>query len=302
MGTGASMCAKRNQERTATMPPSKLPPTIRQRRLGAELRRLRELAELSVTEAGRLHGSTQSRISNIESGGYPVSADRVRTLARLYGCLDQPFVDALAGMTGGRTRGWWDEYREILPADSLELAELEHHAVAMRVACAIHLPGLLQTTDHARALFKDVVPPFDPPVVEHLLSFRIKRQAVIYGERPTSLSTVIHESALRMGFGGRKVARAQLEHLGDMSEREHISVRVVPFGSGSYPSSGSGIIYLGDVVPQLDTVQLDTDTASGYVGAQPQLARYRAVLDRLEVTALTPEKSRDLIHNIARSM
>lgn len=284
------------------MPPSKLPPTIRQRRLGAELRRLRELAQMSATEAGRLHGTTQSRISNIESGGYPVSADRVRTLVRLYGCADQPLIDALTSMTGGRTRGWWDEYREILPAEFLDIAELEHHALAMRVACAIHLPGLLQTADHARALFKDVVPAFDPPEIEHLLSFRIKRQAVIYGERPTPLSTVIHEAALRMGFGGPKVGQAQLKHLLDMSEHEHISVRVIPFGTGSYPSSGSGIIYLKAAVPQLDSVQLDTDTFSGYVGAQPQLVRYRAVLDQLEGTALTPEKSRDLMYNVTQSM
>jgi transcriptional regulator with XRE-family HTH domain len=284
------------------MPPSKLPPTIRQRRLGEEFRRLRELSELSATEAGRLHGTTQSRISNIESGGYPVSADRVRTLARLYGCPDQRLIDALASMTGGRTRGWWDEYREILPAEFLDIAELEHHALAMRVACAIHLPGLLQTVDHARALFKDVVPSFDPPEIEHLLSFRIKRQAVIYGARAKPLSTVIHEAALRIGFGGPKVARAQLEHLLDMSEREHITVRVIPFGTGSYPSSGSGMIYFKAEVPQLDSVQLDTDTFSGYVGAQPQVVRYAAVLDQLERTALTPDASRDLIHNVAQTM
>jgi transcriptional regulator with XRE-family HTH domain len=283
------------------MPPSKLPPTIRQRRLGVELRRLREHAKLSATEAGRLHGATQSRISNIESGGYPVSADRVRALARLYDCTDRQLIEALTHMTGGRTRGWWEEYREILPAEGLDLAELEHHAVSMRVATTIHLPGLLQTTDHARALFRDVVPRFDPPEVEHLLSFRIKRQAVIYGDRPTPLSAVIHEGALRMGFGGPEVARAQLRHLIDMGEREHITVRVIPFGTGSYPSSGSGIIYVVAEVPELDTVQLDTDTHSGYVDVQPQLARYRAVLDRLEECSLMPAESRDLIHRIAHS-
>ncbi|MFC9429960.1 helix-turn-helix domain-containing protein [Streptomyces sp. NPDC056987] len=284
------------------MPPSKLPPTIRQRRLGIELRRLREVAELSATEAGRLHGTTQSRISNIESGGYPVSADRVRTLARLYGCVDQPLVDALTSRTGGRPRGWWDEYRGILPEPHLDLAELEHHTRRMRIATAIHMPGLLQTTEHARALFRDVVPPLDPPEVEHAVSFRIKRQAVIYGERPTQLTAIVHEAALHIGFGGPEVARAQLEHLVAMGERDHITVRVVPFRTGSYPSSGSGIIYLEAEVPQLDTVQLDTDTNAGYVYAQPQLIRYRAVLDRLEETALTPTESRDLIRRVAQSM
>ncbi|SCF79007.1 Helix-turn-helix domain-containing protein [Streptomyces sp. MnatMP-M17] len=284
------------------MPPSKLPPTIRQRRLGAELRRLRELAEISATEAGRLHGTTQSRISNIESGGYPVSAERVRTLARLYGCADQPLIDELASMTGGRTRGWWDEYRGILPEPHLDLAELEHHTRQMRIATTIHMPGLLQTTEHARALFRDVVPPFDPPTVEHQVSFRIKRQAVIYGEQPTQLTAIIHEAALRMGFGGPKVARAQLEHLMEMSEHEHITVRVTPFGTGSYPSSGSAIVYFDAEVPQLDTVQLDTDIYSGYVEAQPQLLRYRAVLDRLEGSALTPGESRDLVQRVAQTL
>ncbi|MFI1888106.1 helix-turn-helix domain-containing protein [Streptomyces jumonjinensis] len=284
------------------MPPSKLPPTIRQRRLGTELRRLRELAQVSATEAGRLHGATQSRISNIESGGYPVSADRVRTLARLYGCSDEPLIEALASMTGGRTRGWWDEYRGILPEPSLDLAELEHHALRMRIATTIYMPGLLQTPEYARALFRDVVPPFDPPTIEHLVSFRIKRQAVIYGEQPTPVTAIIHEATLRMGFGGPEATRAQLDHLVTMSEHEHITVRVVPFGTGSYPSSGSGIIYCEAEVPQLDTVQLDTDIHSGYVGAQPQLIRYRAVLDRLEASALPMAKSRDLIQHVAQNL
>ncbi len=284
------------------MPPSKVPPTIRQRRLGAELRRLRERAELSATKAGELHGTSQSRISSIESGSYPVSAERVRALARLYSCTDRALIDALTRMTGGRTRGWWEEYREILPLGALDLAELEHHTVSMRIATAVHLPGLLQTADHARALFKDVVPPLSPPEIEHLVSHRIKRQAVLYGERPTPLTAIVHETALRMGFGGPKVAREQLDHLLDMSERDHIDVKVIPFGTGSYPSSGSGIVYFTAEVPQLDTVQVDTDTHSAFVDAPPQLARYRAVLNKLEGNALAPAASRTLIHDIARTL
>ncbi|MGA5817686.1 helix-turn-helix domain-containing protein [Kitasatospora sp. NPDC094028] len=283
------------------MPPSKIPPSIRQRRLGTELRRLREQAGLSVTRAGELHGTPQSRISNIESGGYPVSADRVRTLARLYGCVDDALIDALTRMTGGRTRGWWEEYREILPAGALDLAEVEHHARSMRIATAIHLPGLLQTPEHARALFRDVVPALSPPEVEHLVSHRIKRQAVLYGERPCPLTAVVHEAALRMDFGGPEVVRDQLEHLLKMSEHLYVDLRVIPFGTGSYPSSGAGIVYFAADVPHLDTVQVDGD-GYDFIDTEPQLIKYRAVLDRLEASALGPDASRDLIRRIAQSM
>ncbi|MFB7673484.1 helix-turn-helix domain-containing protein [Kitasatospora purpeofusca] len=283
------------------MPPSKVPPSIRQRRLGAELRRLREQAGLSVTRAGELHGTQQSRISNIESGGYPVSADRVRALARLYGCADDALVEALTGMTGGRTRGWWEEYREILPAGALDLAELEHHAVSMRITSVVHIPGLLQTAEHARALFRDVVPPLSPPEVEHLVSHRIKRQAVLFGASPTPLVAVVHETALRMEFGGPEVARSQLEYLLTASEHPHIDLRVIPFGTGSFPSSGAAIVYFAAEVARLDSVQVDGDRFE-FIDTEPQLIKYRAVLDRLEASALKPGASRDLIRRVAQSI
>ncbi|MER7787533.1 helix-turn-helix transcriptional regulator [Streptomyces sp. NPDC097640] len=280
----------------------KLPPTIRQRRLGAELRRLREQADLNATQAAALLGSSQSRVSSIESGGYAVSADRVRATARAYGCADQALIEALADMTGGRTRGWWDEYRDILPPSMLDMAELEHHARAMRVASVIHMPGVLQSRAHAHAIVSAVEPPLAPHEVEHRVSHRVKRQAVLHGEQPTPLIATIHEAALRMEFGGPSVAREQLEYLLAMSEREHITVRVIPFGAGAFPNSGQGIIYLCGEVPHLDTVQLDTDHGSEFLDTQPQLTRYRSTLDRLEALALKPTKSRDMIRRIAHGI
>ncbi|MFD7314196.1 Scr1 family TA system antitoxin-like transcriptional regulator [Streptomyces sp. NPDC059883] len=120
--------------------------------------------------------------------------------------------------------------------------------------------------------------------------------AVVEYEMVSSARTEQDASRVRLSLRGLDYSPCNDE------EHEHISVRVIPFGTGSYPSSGSGIIYFKDAVPQLDSVQLDTDTFSGYVGAQPQLVRYRAVLNQLEGTALTPEKSRDLMHNVAQSM
>ncbi|MDJ1133768.1 helix-turn-helix domain-containing protein [Streptomyces iconiensis] len=275
---------------------------MRQRRLGTELRRLREQADLSATAAGAQMGSSQSRVSSIESGGYAVSADRVRAMGREYRCADRELIEALARMTGGRTRGWWDEYRDILPAGMLDLAELEHHASSMRIASVIHLPGILQTREHARAVISDVVPPLEPYEVEHRGSYRIKRQAVLHGEHPVEVTAILHEAALRMDFGGPDVARAQLTYLLEMAERDNVTLRVIPFGSGTFPSSGQGIIYLGGEVQHLDTVQLDTDHGSEFLDTQPQLARYRHTLDRMEALALAPAGSQDMIDRIQRDL
>lgn len=280
----------------------KLPPTVRQRRLGAELRRLREQADLSATQAGELLGWSQSRVSNHESGAYAVGADKVRAIARAYMCTDEALIDALASYTGGRTRGWWDEYREILPRGMLDLAELEHHASFIRIVSVFHMPGVMQTTDHARAIITDAMPYLPLHEVEHRVSFRIKRQAVLYKNPPVPLTAVIHEAALRMGFGGPAVTRAQLEYLLTMSEHDNITVLVIPFGTGTFPIAGQGVIYLGGEVQRLDTAQLDTDSGSAFRDTQPQLARYRHVLDRMEACALKPAESRDMINHIAQSL
>ncbi|MEU5638222.1 helix-turn-helix domain-containing protein [Streptomyces milbemycinicus] len=282
--------------------PSSITPTLRQQRLGAELRKLRERAGLSTTAAASLLGVNQSRISNIEAGRYAVGADRVRAMARNYTCSDGPLVEALAGMTGGRTRGWWEEYRDILVPGLLDLAELEHHATALRIASVIHMPGVLQTTQHARTIFSEAIPPLVGYEVEHRASFRIKRQAVLYGDRPTPLTAILHEAALRMGFGGPDTTRGQLEHLVKMGEHEHITILVIPFGGGTFPGSGQPIVYAHGPVPQLDTVQLDTDHGCEFIDAEAKLVMYRSVLERMESCALEPAKSRDLIHGIAQDI
>ncbi|MBD0672909.1 helix-turn-helix domain-containing protein [Streptomyces sp. CBMA156] len=275
-------------------------PTLRQQRLGFELRKLRENAGLSSTAAAGRVGVSQAHMSRIEAGRYAVSAERVRAFARAYTCTDQSLIDALAGMTGRRVRGWWEEYRDILPPNMLDLAEMEHHATAMRIASVIHIPGLLQSIDQARVLASNLVPPLAPHDVEHRVSFRIKRQVVLHGQRAIRLTVIVHEAALRMGFGGPAVARAQLRQLIEASMRENVSVLVIPFGAGTFPGSGQSIVYCSAVVPQLDTVQLDTYHGSEFLDARAQLVKYQKVLDLMEACALSPAKSRDLIARVEK--
>ncbi|MFG2474282.1 helix-turn-helix domain-containing protein [Streptomyces fagopyri] len=277
-------------------------PSARRLRIGVELRRMRERAGMTAAEAARALGTTQGQMSNIEANRFGVSADRVRTLAHIYGCTDRPLVEALADMAADRTRGWWEEYRESLPPRLLDLSEMEHHATALRMTQVINIPGLLQTPEHARTLFRAVVPALLPHEIEYRVSHRIKRQAILFRVEPVPYTAIVHEAALRMQFGGREVAKAQLEHLGEISLRPNIKLRVIPFNGASFPTTGHGVDYFHGPVQALDTVEVDTAHGSELVDASGQLEKYRLVLDRMEEAALAPAPSRDLIHHIARDL
>ncbi|MEC4020536.1 helix-turn-helix domain-containing protein [Streptomyces sp. H27-D2] len=276
------------------MPP-RTTATARQQRLGAELRRLRERAGLSTREAGQKLGVDPARISNIESGRFGVSADRVRTFALGYDCSDTGLIEALREMTAGRSRNWWDDYRETLPSVLLDLAELEHRATEIRTAQFTHLPGLLQTTDYARLVFRQNVPVLPPPEIEYRLSHRIKRQGILYRDDPTPYTAIIHEAALRMQFGGADLMREQLVHIAEMSERDGVDVLVLPFSAGIFPGAGQTVVYAEGPVPQLDTVQLDTEHGSEFLHAEAQLVKYRTIMERFENASLDAASSRAFI-------
>jgi transcriptional regulator with XRE-family HTH domain len=276
--------------------------TARRLRLGTELRRLRERAGLSATEGARQLGVSQAQLSNIEASRFGVSPDRLRALARIYRCPDNDYVEGLIELATERKGGWWETFREVLPISLLDIAELEHHATALRSANTAHIPGLLQTTDHAREIFRQVVPEFARTDIEHRVSHRLQRQAILDRASPMRFHAIIHEAALRVPVGGSQVANRQLEHLVEQSERDHITVQVIPFAIGAYPGSGQTILYVHGPVPQLDTVSLDQSHGPALVDAEAQLQTYRILLARMESVALKPEASRDFIHNLTRDL
>ncbi|MBV1941915.1 helix-turn-helix domain-containing protein [Streptomyces sp. BV286] len=277
-------------------------PTARRTRLGVELRKLRERAGMTTTQAAALLGTSSGQLSNIEVARFGVSADRVRVMARAYSCTEPALIEALVAMIGERKRGWWEEYRDILPPKLLDLAEIEHHGRSLHAAHSMHIPGLLQTVDHAREIYRQAVPELSPPEIEHRVSFRVKRQAALYKDHAVPYQAVIHEAALRMKFGGPDVTRTQLQQLLKASEYDHVSIRVIPFDAGSYPGSGQSVYFMCGSVPALDTAQLDQSHGPVFIDSEAQLAQYRQLLDRLERAALDPAKSQDLIHDIAQHL
>ncbi|GAA2725731.1 MULTISPECIES: helix-turn-helix transcriptional regulator [Streptomyces] len=283
------------------MPP-RSNPTIRQRRLGAALRQMREQAGMSASDAAALLGVDRTRISNTEAGRFGISAARVRTLACNYRCPDARLIDALADMAQDHTKGWWEEYRGTLPAFFLDIAELEWHSTRLRNALTSHVPGLLQTEAHARAIFEMVIPELPDDEVELRVAQRLRRREVLERDNPPLYEAVVHESALRMQFGGRGVARAQLEYLLEVSGHDRISLRVIPFTAGGFPGAGQTILYACGAVPQLDTVQLDTSYGSVFVDSEMQLANYRRLFEKAEACALDEAASRAFINGIVKEL
>lgn len=283
------------------MPPRKAP-TARQCRVGTELRKMRLHAGLALAEAATLLSTDRTAISNTESGRFGVSGERVRAWAGGYACPDDAYVEALAAMAEERGRGWWEDYREDLTSGSLDLAELEHHAVGIRAVLIMYMPGLLQNEDYARAVFAEAVPELPPARRRRLLSHRLKRRDVLDRENPPNCTFLIHEAALRMTYGDSGVARGQLAHLLRESERDNVTIRVVPFAAGGFPETGSSTHYVYGPVPQLDTVQTDTATGPAFLDAETRLRNYRAAMDRVEDLSLDPRKSRDFIREVAQQV
>ncbi|MCK7625092.1 helix-turn-helix transcriptional regulator [Streptomyces sp. RS10V-4] len=277
-------------------------PTERQKRLGAELRKLRLAAEASTDYAAGLLGLDRTKISNMESGIRVITPERVRTLACNYACSDTAYVEALAAMADKQERGWWEEHRGTLPQGLHDIAELEWHAKRLLTAQTVHVPGLLHTEDYARAVFGAVLPPLSRLEIELRVHHRMERQRILDEDIARPYVGYVHEAALRMRFGGRKVTQAQLDHLCAASEHEHITLQVIPVECGVFPGAGHALLYAEGPVPQLDTVQLDSAHGPEFTHAEAQLAKYRAHLDWMAENALSPEKSRDFIHTIARQL
>ncbi|MBP0458664.1 helix-turn-helix domain-containing protein [Streptomyces montanisoli] len=284
------------------MPPRNNP-TVRQARLGRELRRLRERAGKASREAAAMLSTDQAKISHIESGRNGISEDRIRRLATFYSCDSTALVDALCSIARERSgQFWWDEYRGVLPPGFLDIAALEHHATSLQYWQPVTIPGLFQTEDQARALFDTVLPKLPTSEVDARVEHRMRRKKVFERDTPTDLEAIVHEAALRMRIGGRKVARGQLEYLLEASEWPGVMLRVIPFSHESYIDVMQTVLYACGPVPQLDTVHIDNAARESYRDSPAELAKYRTHFDLAEQASMEPDESREFIRHIAREL
>jgi transcriptional regulator with XRE-family HTH domain len=274
-------------------------PTVRQKRLGAELRKLREAAGMSGEEAAAALECGQAKISRIETGVNGVRPFELRGLLKIYGVTDPELTEVLVEMAkDGNRRSWWNLYGSVLPGLS-DLAELDSKAVSLHQWLIALVPGLLQTPDYMRTLFREGPCSYSAEEVEKATEARLARQEVLNKEEPPEYWAVLYEAALRAEIGGPKVMRAQWEHVIDLVEGGRIRLQVMPFSAGAHGGLDGDFLIYGMPVTGMDVVLFDGVAANAFLEHDDEVQRTKTLFDVLRATALGPGPSLDLIKQAA---
>ncbi|MFH8760583.1 helix-turn-helix domain-containing protein [Streptomyces atroolivaceus] len=234
-------------------------PTIRRRRLGAELRQLRIASGLKSKEAAERLMVSQPKISHLENGNRAASPRDVRALCAIYGVTDQQVIDSLMELAReSGQRGWWHPYGDL--TDSAYIG-LETDATSLHTYTPL-IPELLQTPAYAQVVIEESVPMPTSEQAAARLKVRLRRQHRIYDlTRPLHLQIVLDEAALYRVIGSPDVMREQLEHLNALSAEPHITLQVLPYTAGAHPGlSGQFSILQFTDSPQPGVVHLERFT------------------------------------------
>ncbi|MFE7120263.1 helix-turn-helix domain-containing protein [Streptomyces sp. NPDC057654] len=259
-------------------------PTYRQRRFGAEVRKLRELGGLSVAEAAGRLGMKPPYLSNVEAGRTGLSEERLRVLAQVAGDTNKALVDALVELGQRSGKGWWSEYRERLRPSLMDVAELESGAAVIFNYEPMFVPGLLQTPEYATATSRGGYARASRAEQDLDVEFRMRRQKVLEGERAPWLHAVIHEAALHASIGERDVMRGQLLRLVEASRLPNVTIQVLPFDGPV--AFGTSFTTIEPVVPELSTVIVAHIEKSLYLSEPEAIARYTDWFATLRQAAL----------------
>lgn len=267
------------------MPP-RSNPSERQRRLGLELRKLRNDAGLSGDRAGALLDADRTRISNIEAYRIDVSRNRLYKLLREYGCPDGAYFDGLMEMAQGRGTGWWDEFRDIVPRSALDLAELEARCSSIRMHEPLFIPGMFQTEDYAYAV--TMATGKDRDRIDRYVEFRMARQQVLTAPGAVPYHAVVHEAALRVHTGGPTTMRKQLLRLIELARLPNVTLQIFPFEQGAYAAFSRPFILFGGPSRELETAYLEHPLHSVFLGDRERNDEYGKMFERLAGLAHAP--------------
>ncbi|MFC4609050.1 helix-turn-helix domain-containing protein [Streptomyces maoxianensis] len=279
---------------------SNVNPTVRRRRLGQELRRLRELKGMTAEEVAERLLVSQSKISRLENGRRSISQRDVRDLCGVYEVEDHRIVDSLMQMAkDSRQQGWWHAFGDIPYSVYIGL---ETDAASLRVYEPQVVPGLLQTRQYAEALIAGALPESGTTDVEKRVSVRVRRQERVNDtEHPLRLWVVIDEAALRRIVGDKQLMREQLEYLVELSQLPHVTVQVLPFDMGAHPGiNGQYAILEFPDAADSSVVYIEGVTSDLYLEKANDVQKYSVMYEHLRAQALNVDHTRQFIADIAK--
>ncbi|OEV05154.1 helix-turn-helix domain-containing protein [Streptomyces oceani] len=276
-------------------------PTVRRRRLGQELRKLRELKGMTAEEVADRLLVSQSKISRLENGRRSISQRDVRDLCGVYEVEDHRIVDSLMQMAKeSRQQGWWHAFGDIPYSVYIGL---ETDAASLRVYEPQVVPGLLQTPAYAEAVIAGALPEAAATDIERRVQVRIRRQERITNPRhPLRLWAVLDEAALRRTVGGPQVMAQQLEHLRELSQQPHITIQVMPFTMGAHPGvNGQYAILEFPDASDSTVIYLEGLTSDLYLEKGSDVQSYSVMYEHLRAQALNPDQTREFVEDVAKA-
>jgi transcriptional regulator with XRE-family HTH domain len=276
--------------------------TVLRMLLGAQLRRLREAADVPAEKAGYEIRSSRSKMSRLENGRVNFKIRDVEDLLTLYGVTDvRQRSEVLTLARQSSAPDWWAKYGDILPGWFETYLGLESAAVTIRIFEVQFVHGLFQTEDYARAVTRLGHHSAAPDEIERRVALRVRRQDLLTRPEPPRVWAIMDEAVLRRPYGGAAVMRAQLSRLVEAAELPQVTLQVVPFARGGHAGASGAFSVLRFQERDLpDVVYIEQLTSALYLDQRPDVEHYLEVVDQLSGEALTPADSTAFIEQVAR--
>jgi transcriptional regulator with XRE-family HTH domain len=272
-------------------------PTIRRRRLGAELRRRRESAGVTIENVADRMECSASKISRIETGHTSATPRDVRDMLGIYGVSGDECEELVQISREARQKGWWHPYSTVLTG---AYVGLEAAADSIRAYEQQVVPGLLQTEEYARAMIRAARPDISANEVERRVSVRLGRQSLLTQDDPIDLWVVLDEAVVSRPVGGDAVMRAQLQRLVEAADLPNVTIQVLPFEAGAHAGMDGTFAILDFPEPgDPDVVFAENATGGLFLEKVDELRKYIFIFDHIRAAALRPEESVALIMKLA---
>ena len=280
-------------------------PTVRRRRLAAELRGIREGKGKSgdtVAHALRWSPSKISRYERARTGLRPREVERLLDYYQITGSRRA----LLLGLAeDAAQKGWWEEFADTLSEDYQQFIGLEHEATSMAIWHVDVVTGLLQTEAYARHIIASYsrVEPITPGMIGRLVRVRMRRQQVLNREE-LQLSVVLDESVLRRRVGDDSVMYEQLQRLVHEADRPNLTLQVLPLDA-QHTVFGESFVIFGfgadsDAMMQ-DVVSTEHMRSAFSLEGERETYLHRIAFQMLADASLDPAASRALILQTAES-